>query len=580
MKGTKLAARCALLLAIGMASALAAEPDDIGAIVRDYDAFARIQDPVRAAQRGDSVAMERWPDNSPKAVALRKGELVSFLARLDALEGTRFGAADALNRELLRERVALALEGLGFDEERIAFISGDGFYTTADYAALNTRLGNASEAAAWLARLRALPAYYAIETENMKRGVNSGFTQPRLTVERAIADMRERVAKPLETSPLLKPFDTLPPSFPAAERESLRAEALQLLQTQLRPAEEAVLAFLEQSYLPAARADIGASSLPGGREWYAFLVRRHTTTAMSPDEIHELGQREVARIREAMDKVMEEAGFNEGLPAFLQFLRSDPRFYLSADSYGEKASEIAKRADEALPRFFGLLPRLTYGVRPMPEGLESSSAGYLTGSPEQGIAGLVVYKPWMVVKLPSFGIAAWTLHEGVPGHHLQIALAQEFSDLPEFRRNDDITAFVEGWALYAEKLGEDMGIYRNAYERFGRLSLEMWRACRLMIDTGMHWKGWSREQAAACLQENSALAQTEIDFELDRYIAWPGQALAYKVGEQKIIELRRRAESQLGDSFDLRAFHDLILGSGPMPLGILERQVETALRLY
>ena len=238
--------------------------------------------------------------------------------------------------------------------------------------------------------------------------------------------------------------------------------------------------------------------------------------------MHALGLAEVARIRAAMDKVMAEAGFSGSFAEFLAFLRSDPRFYVDATRYGEKASEIAKRADEAVARIVGHLPRLTYGVRAMPAGLESSANGYLAGSPEQGIAGMVVYKPWMAEKMPIYGLPAWVLHEGIPGHHLQIALSQELTGLPEFRRNDDITAYVEGWGLYSEKLGEDMGIYRDAYERFGRLSLEMWRACRLVIDTGMHAMGWSRDQAVACLRDNSALADTEIQFEVDRYIAWPG----------------------------------------------------------
>ena len=295
---------------------------------------------------------------------------------------------------------------------------------------------------------------------------------------------------------------------------------------------------------------------------------------MTPEQIHQLGLAEVARIRGEMDEVRAAAGFEGTHGEFVAFLRSEPRFYVDPEVYGEKASEIAKRADMALPRFFGRLPRLTYGVVPIPEGLESSANGYLPGSPETGVPGLVVYKPWMARQMPVFGLPAWVLHEGVPGHHLQIALAQEMTDLPEFRRNDDITSYVEGWGLYAEKLGEDFGLYRDAYERFGRLSLEIWRACRLVVDTGMHVMGWSREQAVDCLRDNSALAPAEIEYEVDRYIAWPGQALAYKVGEQKILQLRRRASERLGARFDLRRFHDLLLGAGPMPLAVLERRVD------
>ncbi len=314
--------------------------------------------------------------------------------------------------------------------------------------------------------------------------------------------------------------------------------------------------------------------MPQGEDYYAYLARRHTSTAMTPAAIHELGEREVRRIRGRMDEAIAATGFKGTFQEFLAAVRKDARFYVGADAYGEKASEIAKRADFAMPRYFGRLPRLSYGVRPMPDGLESSANGYLPGTPEQGIAGMVVYKPWMAEKMPTFGLPAWVLHEGVPGHHHQIALSQELTELPEFRRADDVTAYVEGWGLYSEFLGEEMGIYRDPYEQFGRLSLEIWRACRLVIDTGMHVMGWSRERAMACLQENSALAPAEIEFEVDRYIAWPGQALAYKIGELKLIELRRRATERLGPKFDLREFHDLVLGAGPMPLDVLEDRVE------
>jgi uncharacterized protein (DUF885 family) len=548
--------------------------DELAAIVRDFDAHSRILDPVRAGQRGDRDALRRWPDNSPAAVIERRARLLRFRERLDAFESAKLPEPDALNRALLADRVDVALAGLDFDEERIPFISGDGFYTTANYAALGTTLTSEADAEAWLVRLAAIPAYYARETANMQRGIRTGFTQPSVTIERAIRDVRAQAEQPSATSPLLVPFDTLPATFPAQRRASLRARALESIDSQVKPVQRELLRFLEQDYRPAARSGIGAASLPEGQAYYAYLVRRHTTTTMTPAEVHALGLAEVARIRAAMDEVITGTGFKGSFAEFLAFLRGDPRFYVDSVRYGEKASEIAKRADEAVAHIVGRLPRLTYGVRPIPAGLESSANGYLPGSPEQGIAGMVVFKPWMAEKMPTFGLAAWVLHEGVPGHHLQIALSQEMSELPEFRRADDITAYVEGWGLYAEKLGEDMGIYRDAYERFGRLSLEMWRACRLVIDTGMHAMGWSREQAVACLRDNSALAATEIEFEVDRYIGWPAQALAYKVGEQTLLALRRRAEGRLGAQFDLRRFHDRVLGQGAMPLAVLESQVE------
>ena len=548
--------------------------DSIAAIVEDFDAFNRAQDPIRAAQRGDKQAARIWPDNSRQAIAARKATYQVFQQRLQSLPATGLVGDDELNRALLVDRVNLALDGFAFDEERLPFISGDGFYTTADYAALNTVLGDEAAAEAWIARLEALPAYYARETENLRRGIRTGMTQPPRTVERAIADVRGQLAQADDKSPLLAPFRNVPQSFPADRRAALEAQARDVLHTRVRPAQQSLLQFLEHDYLPAARAGIGISSVPQGREYYAYLARRHTSTAMTPAEIHALGESEVMRIRSRMDQAIAQTGFKGTIQEFIASVRKDPRFYVGAAEYGEKASEVAKRADFAMPKYFGRLPRLSYGVLPMPAGLESSANGYLPGAPEQGVAGMVVYKPWMAEKMPTFGIPAWVLHEGVPGHHHQISLSQELTDLPEFRRADDVTAYVEGWGLYSEYLGEEMGIYRDPYEQFGRLSLEIWRACRLVVDTGMHVMGWSRDRAMACLQENSALAPAEIEFEIDRYIAWPGQALAYKIGELKIIELRQRAATRLGAKFDLREFHDLVLGAGPMPLDLLEARVD------
>ena len=564
---------CWVLLVVVLALPAAARADSIAALVRDFDRFTNHEDPVSAADRGDAEAARRWPDDSPAAVAARKSALVAFQHRLQALPSQGLREDDALNRALLLIRVEGALEGLAFDEERMPFQSGDGFYTTPDYAALNTRLADTAAADAWLARLATLPQYYAREMDNLRRGIRTGFTQPRRTVERAIADLRVQATTPVEKSPLLAPFKTLPATMPPARRDALAAQGHDIFEQQVRPAQQALLTFFEQEYLPHARPEIGISSVPQGRDYYAYLVRKHTTTTLTPEQIHELGLREVTRIRARMEQVMAQVGFKGSLQEFLASLRQDPRFYVNATRYGEIASEIAKRADFALPKYFGRLPRLTYGVMPIPAGLESSANGYLAGSPQRGVAGMVVYKPWMAEKMPTFGIAPWVLHEGVPGHHLQTALSQEIEGLPEFRRNDYVTAYVEGWGLYSERLGEEMGIYRDPYEQFGRLSLEMWRACRLVIDTGMHVMGWTRDQAMGCLRDNSALAPTEIEFEVDRYIAWPGQALAYKVGELRLVALRQRAERELGEKFDLRAFHDLVLGAGPLPLDLLEQRI-------
>jgi uncharacterized protein (DUF885 family) len=294
---------------------------------------------------------------------------------------------------------------------------------------------------------------------------------------------------------------------------------------------------------------------------------------MTPEEVFALGEREVARIRSAMESAMRSTGFTGTLPQFIAMLRADRRFYApDLQTYVEKASEIGKRIDGMLPVWFGRLPRLTWTIRVKPPELEASSSGYDPGDPSRGAPGTVVVSSHSF-ESPLFGLPAWILHEGVPGHHLQIALAQERTDLPAFRRKDEPTAFVEGWALYAEQLGEEMGVYRDAYERFGRLSFEMWRACRLEMDVGIHWKGWSREQAEGCLRDNTALPEKSVLRETQRYIAWPAQALAYKIGELQFLAERRRAEGALGALFDIRAFHDAVLDDGPMPLSILHEQI-------
>jgi uncharacterized protein (DUF885 family) len=542
--------------------------------LRDYDAFTIESDPIRAGQRNDPDALRKWPDNSPMAVADRVKVLRAILDQLQG-QPDRLDADERLNLLLLRDRIQSGLDGYRFDEHRIPFLSGEGFYTLAETTASVTVIRSTEDAQSWIARLEALPAYFEREIANMQRGISTGFTQPGITVETAIHVMQNFAREPAEDSALLLPFAAHSSMLSQGEREALRGQAIVVIREKIRPAQSVLAEFFESQYLPAARTTLGASGLPDGRDYYAWLIRRHTTTSLAPDEVFEIGEREVARIREEMIEAARSTGHEGSLKSFVASLRQDPRFRAeSAEDLMEKTSEILKRADYLLPGWFGTLPRLSYGVIHKAKGLESISSGYLTGSPEQGVAGAVILSSGGSNTIPLYSLPAWALHEGVPGHHLQIALAQERTDLPVFRRSDDMTAFVEGWALYAERLGEEMGLYRDAYERIGQLSMEMWRACRLIMDTGLHWKGWKYEQAASCLEENTALLPVTVARETRRYIGWPGQALAYKTGELEILRLRQKAKAALGDSFDIRSFHDAILVSGPMPLGILAQQVD------
>ncbi len=567
----------ALLLSLG-APALAASPTaGLRRVVADFDAFQRRLDPISAGREGDRAALRLWPEESQQADVAHKTALQRFRRRLAAIKFEALGAEDRLNRAYLVWLINDQIEELAFDEARAPFSSDNGPFDTPDYVARTTAIHGPEDAEAWLARLAALPARYDTEIANARRGIATGFVQPAATVRTVLDAAQPRADEAAEDSPLLAPFDKPAPGLPPDVMAADRGRALLIVKDAVKPRERAYAAMLREEYLPKARTGLAARDLPDGVRYYAWLVRHHTTTTLTPDQVHALGEQEVARIRARMEAAIALTGFKGSFGDFLAFLRTDPRFYArSRQDLLDKASEIDKRIDDKLPAFFGTLPRLTFGVRPVPAEIEDgyTTGRYWEGSPDQGVAGGFMVNTSPLDQRALYELPALTLHESVPGHHLQIALAQERKDLPFFRRNADVAAYTEGWGLYAESLGEEMGIYRDAYERFGRLSYEMWRACRLVADTGVHWLGWTREQARACFNDNTALSPKNIDVELDRYISWPGQALAYKVGEIRMQMLRKRAETALGPKFDIRRFHDLILLAGPMPLDLLDARVD------
>jgi uncharacterized protein (DUF885 family) len=560
--------------------ALPARADDaaVKKLVADYEAWWLADDPFTAARLGERAALSKLPDVSPAADARRTAALKGFKARLDAIPAKGLSEDQELNREVLGWVVENQLASLSFDEARIPFNSDSSFWDNLAYAASTTPIRTPEDARAWVARLAAAPAYYRQNLENARRGVRTHFTQPRSTVEAMIKIARANAAAPVDGDPLLAPLETLPASIPAAEQDRLRAQARSILADQLRPVQAEIAAFLERDYLPAARPTLGARGLPNGEAYYRWSVKNQTTTDMTPDQIHELGQAEVKRIRAEMEGVMRQAGWTGDLAGFIAAIRKDPKFYASSpEDLLEKASRIAKRIDDLLPAWFGTLPRLTYGVRPVPKEMAPgyTSARYWNGSPQQGVAGGYMVNTYALDQRPLYELPALTAHEAVPGHHLQIALAQELANTPAFRREaGGFTAFVEGWALYTERLAGEMGVYRDPYETFGQLSFEMWRACRLVADTGIHWKGWTVEQARACFTDNTAMAPLNIENELARYVSWPGQALAYKVGERRIFALRAKAQAALGPKFVIRRFHDAVLLAGPLPMAVLERRID------
>lgn len=569
-----------VLLAIAL-DAPASAADDANArfdaLTADYDRWQLAHSPIRAGRRGDLEAAARWPDMSPEAVAQRLRDEREFRARLERIERKALTGTRPSSHAVLEYLLGESLDTARFAPQRMPFVNDSGFFSMPLMVAGSTRIRNVAEAEAWLKRLARLPAWLDQHIAWMKRGIEDGFVQPAIIVEGAIDIVDSIAATPVTESPLYQPLASLPAAVDAAAGEALRARAAALISEQVKPAYRRLAKFLHEDYLARPRQSIGISEVPEGREYYKVLVRQHTTLDTTPEQVHQRGLAEVKRIRAEMQQVIDRAGFDGDFDAFIDFLRGDPQFY--AETPREllmHASWIAKRIDDRMPAFFGRLPRLPYGVRPVPEHLAPTytTGRYWPGDLENGVAGGYMVNTYALDQRPLYTLPALTLHEAVPGHHHQGALAQELEGLPEFRKQTYITAFGEGWALYAEHLGIEMGIYLTSYEHFGRLSYEMWRACRLVIDTGIHYFGWSRERAEACLLENSALARHNVRTEVARYISWPGQALAYKTGELLIRDLRRRAEARLGARFDIRAFHDAVLSDGALPLKTLERNIE------
>lgn len=565
-------AALAFALAATPAAAQSRADTRFDALLAEHEAIERRFDPLSSGEEGDSAALARMPDYSRASVEARRNALAALRPRIAAANERQLSEANRLNRALLLQTIDDDLESISFDRARLGGRGPASFEGLGRRTPLRTR----EDAEAWLARLAAIPAAMDQSIENQRRGIETGWTQPRQIVERILSVAQAQAAQPVEQSAYLLPFNTLPATISAEDRAALHARGLAIVRDQIKPAQTRQVQFMESELLPAARSTLGTRALPGGEAYYAYLVRSFTTTDMSPDDVHALGLSEVARIRAEMDAVIAETGFAGTFAEFLHFLRTDQQFYArTPQELMEKAAEISRRADAQLPRIFGLLPRLTYGIIETPADIAPTSptAGYNSGSLTLGQAGTYLLNTYQLDQRPLYELPALTLHEATPGHHLQIALMQEQGEVPYFRRTSGFTAYIEGWGLYAETLGHDMNMYTTPYERFGRLSYEMWRACRLVVDTGIHWLGWSYERARECFEQNSALSPHNITAEVNRYIATPGQALAYKIGELTFRRMRAEAETALGERFDLRAFHDHLLGAGALPMSLVESRM-------
>ncbi len=555
--------------------------DSLDRLIADFERLELAGDPIGAGERGDRDALRRLPDVGPETREGASAFIAAMSRRHASLAGrpgfAQLSESERLNYDLLGFVLEQRARLLPFDQDRLPFTNDSGFHTLMSYVSRQTTFSTADDYAAYAARLTQLPRYFAGQRANMQRGVETGFTASAAILPGVIDSVRTLSKSAPLDHPLYAPFLDMPEKISRSEQSRLRAMGEAAIVTSVLPAYRDLLEFFENDYAPAARDSVGIGTTDEGRQYYTALVKHFTTLDLTPDEVHELGLSEVARIRSEMDDVIREAGFPGSFAEFLRFLRTDPQFYAKTeDELLERAARLAKDIDGQMPAFFRTMPRLPYGVKKVPDEIAPSytTGRYWGGSPEAGRAGYYVVNTYNLPSRPLYNLPALTAHEGVPGHHHQIALGQELTDLPEFRRSLYPTAFGEGWGLYSEKLAGEMGLYTTPYERFGQLSYEMWRACRLVVDTGMHWKGWTQERAEACFLENSALSEGNIKSEVERYISWPGQALAYKIGELKILELRARAEEALGDRFDIRDFHDAVLIRGGLPLSVLEQRID------
>ena len=533
--------------------------------------------PEWATSLGKRDGLDRWTDASPGAIARRDAQTREFLGELKKIDAGKLGEKWKLDYELLLSDFEEDVEGQKFPGELLALNQLGGVHEGIAGLMEQVPAERTEDFDAILARYKAWPALVDQNIALLQRGLAAGVTVPRVTLAEVPLQLDALADNDTIDNPILAPFRKEPPLLTKEQMEKYRERGLAAFRESVLPALKKFRTFVNETYLPGARETIGMSALPNGAEWYAFEARSSTTTDLTPKQLHEIGEKEVARIEEEMTALRNKIGFRGNKKEFGEFLRSDPRFfYKTPDELLAGYRGICKSIDPVLPRFFGKLPRLTYGVKPVPDYAADAkpSAYYEPGSAEAGRAGYFVANTSHLDQRPKWEMEALALHESVPGHHLQIALAQEMDEKPELLRERGYTAFSEGWALYCEGLGKEMGFYKDPYSDYGRLSYEMWRAVRLVVDTGIHAMGWTRQQAIDYFREHTTLSDSNIKVEVDRYIVWPGQALAYKIGEMKISELRRRAEKTLGDKFDIRAFHDTVLGAGAVPLDVLEKRVD------
>ena len=566
-----------------------AKPDEIPAnpVTKSlYELFAAEWDyqmernPTWASTLGDRRWNDRWPDVSLEAIARDHQHSLEVIQKLKGIDRGALAPRDQLNYDLFERDYRIRVEEYQFRWYLVP-LNQRGGIQTANELGDALRFETSKDYEDWVARLRSFPAYIDQTMALMREGIRARMLLPKVVMQRVPAQIDKQIVAASGGNPFYAPFKRFPSSVSAGEQGRLASAARTAIESDIVPAFRRFRQFFVDEYLPASFDQVGAWQMPNGGEMYAFFARRYTTTGMTPEEIHQIGLDEVERLRGEMEASKEKAGYQGSLNEFFQFLRTDLRFhYNTPDELLTAYRALAKRIDPNLVKVFRTLPRLPYGVEPIPEAVapDTTAAYYFPGAADGSRAGTYYVNLYKPEARPKWEMVALSLHESVPGHHLQIALAQEQGELPNFRRYGQYDAFVEGWGLYAESLGKEMGVYEDPYSEFGRLTYEMWRAVRLVVDTGMHMMHWDRQRAIDYFMENAAKTELDVVNEIDRYIAWPGQALAYKIGQLKIKELRKRASEALGKSFDLGEFHDVVLGQGALPLDILARNVDDWIR--
>jgi uncharacterized protein (DUF885 family) len=585
----KLFAALALVVALG-GPAMGAEPVNasqravaVQALFDEYWEWVIREYPGYATFLGDHRYDDRLTDQSPVAVARRRAFYPAFVRRLDHVDEKRLSPQDRTSLEVLKFSLGrkIAVDRLfgaapfGEFDDWAPVTQMNGIHLDLPQLVKATRFATVRDYENYLKRLDAMPVTMRHLIERMQAALAAGWVLPKIAIAGVPKQLEAQVDPDPEKSPEYAPFKSFPADIAAADREQLALAGREVIRDKVIPAFASLKTFYEDRYLPGSRDTIGASRLPAGPAYYQALLAEATTTDLTPRQIHDIGLQEVARIGARMDAVMRETGFKGTRAEFRTFLVTDPRFFFTEpEAMLASYRDIAKRADAELPKLFAQLPRQPYGIRAMRPEEGGNAEHYMPGAADGSRAGYFEANANNLKTRPKWDMETTLLHEAVPGHHLQIARAQELANLPQFRRNLEFTAYAEGWALYAESLGDEMGFYKDLYQKFGNLSDEMLRACRLVVDTGIHAFGWTREQAIDFMVANTGNTLAVATNEVDRYIVWPGQATAYKVGELKIKALRAKARAALGEGFDLRRFHNVVIDGGSVPLLVLEANVD------